>query len=361
VFENKLAAALKGGVKSADVTDALRDRLTATAEAKIAPSVPRVVAFETTQNFSNVTEAGKAFDSVFDTAALTTYIDDAYWKALISAEFADVSVTGLGDVSIGVAQSVRNTTATGGANAAAASGLAGSTIGPGAGAPGLPAVVPSTSLQGRLSALPATWEAAGSALETGITPAAIETKMKAILAALAMVEAVAAVVPGMAGLASPRMRTRRELYQRALQLVTNASGEAAKQVTTELMTSAIAPVLTSSVADLLAAIKTEVTRVMTTPPSGVVLLGPADPNMAAMVAAMKTTLEANQKATAGTGRDPTGGGGTAPAQDVTYSYQGLMGSSTTKDVRPDQFQPMVDHFNDSLKNVFEKKFTADVK
>ena len=50
-----------------------------------------------------------------------------------------------------------------------------------------------------------------------------------------------------------------------------------------------------------------------------------------------------------------------PAQDVTYSYQGLMGSNATTALRPDQFGPMVNQFNDKLTTMFEKKFTAEVK
>ena len=48
---------------------------------------------------------------------------------------------------------------------------------------------------------------------------------------------------------------------------------------------------------------------------------------------MKTRLDADKTATAGTGRDPTKGGGWAPDQNVTYSAQGLMGSSNSATVR----------------------------
>jgi len=39
----------------------------------------------------------------------------------------------------------------------------------------------------------------------------------------------------------------------------------------------------------------------------------------------------------------------------------LMGSSETTALRPDQFGPMVQQFNDKLSTTFEKKFTAEVK
>jgi hypothetical protein len=89
--------------------------------------------------------------------------------------------------------------------------------------------------------------------------------------------------------------------------------------------------------------------------------GPADPQMAAIVAAMKARLDADKAATARTGRDPTKGGGSAADQNVTYSAQGLMGSSNASTVRADQFQGMVDVFNAKLRKVpREDVFTVDV-
>ena len=87
-----------------------------------------------------------------------------------------------------------------------------------------------------------------------------------------------------------------------------------------------------------------------------------DPNMAAIVSGMKTRLDASKTALAGTGMDPLGvSGGTTPAQDVTYSYQGLMGSNATGAVRADQFKGLADSFNKKLKGFFEKDFRAEVK
>ena len=100
---------------------------------------------------------------------------------------------------------------------------------------------------------------------------------------------------------------------------------------------------------------------MTTPPAGVPALGPADPNMAALVSAMKTRLDADKTATAGGGRDPLGAGKTAPDQDVTYSYQGMMGSNITRAIRPDQFEPLVKQFNDKLSKTWERDFKVEVK
>ena len=151
------------------------------------------------------------------------------------------------------------------------------------------------------------------------------------------------------------------MYRRAYNMVQFAAQAAAAQVGSDLVSETLKPTLTASVTQLMSTIDAEVQRVMGTPPAAVPGLGPPDPNMTAMVAAMKAKLDANKAATAANaGRDPLGAAGTgaAPAQDVTYSYEGLMGSSTTTALRPDQFDPVVKNFNDKLLNPGEGKFRA---
>jgi hypothetical protein len=356
----RMAAAAREGVTSAEVRSELEAQLAAGADAKTAPSVPRVVAFETTANFSNITRADAGVEAGFSAATLSKHIQDNYWKAFIDADSANVAVAGLGDVKINVKSSVPATTAAGGAQAAPAAGLAATDVGSAA-APGLPAIAPPSSLTGKLTALPATWSAAGSALETGVTPAAFSAKMAGVLKSAAALRAAVAALPfGIT--ATPRTEGSRELYTRAYELVTNAATEASRQVAADLVAATVDPVLATSVSDLQASIGTEVTRIMGTPAAGVAALGTPDPNMTAMVTAMKARLDADKAATAGGGRDPLGPkGATAADQDVTYSYQGLMGSNATTALRPDQFGPMVQQFNDRLSTTFEKKFTAEVK
>jgi hypothetical protein len=185
-------------------------------------------------------------------------------------------------------QSVRDTTKTGGAQAANATGAAARSIG-NAGGPatvfGFPLVVPPSGLVGKLMDIPATWGTAGSALEAGVTPAAL-----------------VALVPG---LAPAKIKGGRELYSRAFGMVDNAAAEAAKQVSADLLNTVISPVITAGVTDLQTSIRTEVNRVLGTPPSGVAALG-SNPAMAALVSAMKARLDADKAASAGGGRDPVG-------------------------------------------------------
>ena len=119
--------------------------------------------------------------------------------------------------------------------------------------------------------------------------------------------------------------------------------------------------LATSVADLESTIQGEVAKVMGTPASGVAALGPPNPQMAALVAHMKSALDADKTASAGGGRSPLGAGKAAPDQNVTYSVQSLMGSSKDTTLRADQFNPMVKHFNKLLTTTFEKDFAAEVK
>ena len=357
--KKQLAAAARAGVKDAAVRAELAKQLTASAEPGLAKAVPDTVAFQTTTNFSNRDLANTTVEAGFSALGLTNLIRDRYWQAMGSAESANVAIADFGNVSINVSQSVRNATATG-AQAGDATTAAGGAVG-NAGGPttvlGLPVIAPPSGLIGQLMAIPATWGAAGSALEAGITPATFAAKLAAVLRAAGAAAAVAALIPGLGG---PKIAKTGRLYSKAHSLVTNASAEAAKQLSAELLNTVIPPVLTAGVADVQASIQAEVAKVMGTPPAGVAALGP-NPAMANLAAAMKAKLDADKVAGAGGGQDPLGSGKAAPDQHVTYSYQGLMGSNATSAIREDQFRPLVKQFNDKCTNIWEKDFRAEVK
>ena len=363
----KMGAAARTGAASAPVTEALRAQLAATSDPTLGASVPGVVAFETTSNFSAHDRAAAGVADGFSATAISALVTDSYWKALSAPQSAVAAVAGLGDVSIRIAGGAGGAAPTGvwaagmsgGPQAAAGGGLATSVVGP-AGGPGVPAA-PSASLVGQITALPGTWYAAGSALDAGVTPAAFAAKMEGVLKAAAVASSVAAAIATPLGLAPAKIKRAGPLYRRAYDLVRQSSQTAAQQVTADLLNATIPPVLQAGVASLQAAITAEVAKVMTTSPGALATTATPDPNMVAMVAAMKARLDAAKAATAGGGRDPLGSGAAAPAQDVTYSYQGRMGSNVTGAVRADQFEPMVRQFNDKMKTTFEKAFKAEVK
>jgi hypothetical protein len=367
--KTKMASATKAGVVDPAVTAELTTMLAAGSEAKIAPSIPAAVAFETTRNFSNVSVAEGSIDTGFSASSLDATIRLAYRKALSGAGRAAVAVAGLGDVTVNAASSVAKTTAAGGAQAAPAAAVAANVVTApaggapaAAGAPGLPAFAPPPSLVAQLTALPSTWDTAGSLLETGVTPAAFATAMVATLKSAGAAATAAASVPLPPG-AAPAKKTATvgSMYRSAYAMVQAAAKDAAIQVGSDLVSETVKPTLTASVTDLMTTIDAEVKRIMAIPPGGLPGAGTPDPNMTAMVRAMKAKLDANKAAVAGTpGLDPLTTG-SAPAQDVTYSYAGLMGSSASTALRNDQFKPVVDIFNTKLRNPGEQKFTASVK
>lgn len=362
LVKSKMATAARTGVTDPAVRAELTSELVAASDERVGRGVPNAVVFETTANFSSRNRAGAGVETALGAGALGTQIGDAYWRALREPHSTNVAVAGLGDVRLNVQGSIYGAAGAGTPQAGAASGLATSLVGPAApapaaggpgGAPALPALPPPTTLAGQISALPATWASAGSALQAGVTPAAFATKM---VAALRSAAAAAAPPPGAAP--PPRFARAPDMWRRALQLVTNSSTEASRQLAVDLVATTVNPVLTSSVAAFQAAIQTEVNRIMTTSPAALAAAGTPDPNMVAMVAAMRARLDAAKAATAGTGRDPGAG---APAQDVTYSYQGLMGSNATGALRADQFAPLVRQFNSRLKSFWERDFRPEVR
>lgn len=354
-----MAGAARAAAKDASVTSELEQQLTAGVAPALVPSVPKTVAFQTTKNFSNRDLADKTVEAGFDAGALSTMIRDKYWHGMVDAEGANVAVAGLGDVSINVKQSVRDTTKTGGAQAGAAATAASTTVG-GPGGPvnvfGFVLNAPPSGLIGKLMGIPAAWDTAGSALEAGVTAAAFSAKMAAVLKAAGAAAAVLAMLPGMA---APKTATMHALYVRAHEMVNVAAAEAAKQLSADLLNSVIPPVITTGVTDLTTSIHSEVEKIMGTPPSGLAAAG--DPTMTAMVTAMKARLDADKAASAGGGRDPVGTGKAAPDQDVTYSYQGLMGTNAGTTIRPDQLAPLVAQFNAKCRNMWEKSFSVEVK
>ncbi|HKX15494.1 MAG TPA: hypothetical protein VJN19_09895 [Propionibacteriaceae bacterium] len=358
----KLAAAARAGAVSADVRAELVSELTAESDARTSPGVARAVAFQTTKNFSNLSIADQAVRGGFAVAPVSNLIGDAYWTALQAPHATNVAVAGFDDVRINISSGVYSTTGAATPLAGSATTEATNVVGPAAPGPGLP-VAPPTSLIAQLSGLPATWSTVGSQLETSVTSATFATAMAAALksaaAAAALVTAAAAVLPGFAP--PPKLSSAGPLYRRTFTLVNNSAKAAAKQVVGDLLVATVKPTLAASVTSLQSSINSEVTRITTTPPAGIAAAGPADPQMAAIVASMKARLDADKTSTAGTGRDPTKAGGSAPDQNVTYSAQGLMGSSNASTVRADQFQGMIEAFNAKLRNVpREDKFAVDI-
>ena len=360
LVKGRMSTAAAEGVQADSVREWLTDRLLHSTTANLDPKIPDAIAFQTTKNFGSKQIAGSIVEQTFATGALSTRIAGSYRQAIRDTQ-TPVDVPGFGKVSINVQESVFTAAQGKSALAGSAKGIAGAQIGPAA-RPGIPEVAPSDTLVGKLAAVPGTWSSAGSALESAISGANFATKMAAVLQA-ASVAAVAAEEAAPAGKRPSKAATTKALNALAYKLVQNAAREAARQLTVDLLDSQLTPVMRQSVADLQAAIAAEVTRVTSMTPAELAAAAAPDPAMAAIVTGMKARLDEAKRGLGGTGMDPLGvPGGKSPAQDVTYSYQGLMGSSRggSKAMRVDQFHPMVGQFNTHLKKPTEADFKVEL-
>jgi hypothetical protein len=358
--KKRMTEAAKGAAKSAEITTLLTDRLTTMSTEKVKKSVPRAVAIQTGSNFAASKIATGGVDRILAPGGVTKLIGDAYGQALVKPQGESMNIPGLGEVKIDVSESIFNAAGKRGRVKTdmqkAAEGEAKATI-------GLPKLPAPGTLVGQLAAVPGTWSSAGGAVETGINEGTFTAKMKATLDAAT---AAAAAPPPLLALfgvrpAAPTLKSSQKLYEKAWVLMFNAANATVKQLTSELVTSTMNPVLQASATALQAAIAAEVQRVMTMTPTELAASPSPDPNMAAIVGDMKGRLDASKAALKGTGMDPLGvTGATTPAQDVTYSYQGMMGAGKTGAMRPDQFQLIVDTFNTKLKLKTEQNFSAEV-
>lgn len=354
--KTKMTSAAHDAVRTPEIADLLTNRLTTMSSAKVKPHVPKAVALQTTKNFAHAAVATDGVERILAAGSIGKMVGDTYWKALTSPQDEVVNVPGLGETKVEVQESIYGAAAKRGALRNAAVGEAAGSVGKTG--PGLPKIPPPDTLVGQLAGAAGAWSAAGGAIETAITSAAFQAKMLATLNAATI---AAGVLPLLGFEVAPTIKSDKALYGKAWTLVNNAAREAVKQLATEMVGATLNPVLQSSVASLRTAIGAEVTRIMTSPP-GALAASPPDPNMAKLVADMKGRLDAAKTALAGTGMDPLGvTGATTPAQDVTYSYQGMMGAGKTEALRADQFKGLIDKFNTTLKLATEQNFTPEMK
>jgi len=353
-IKQKMTVAAHDAARTSEVADMLNTRLTAMSEAKLAPKVPKVVALQTTTNFAHARVATEGVDEILAADSVTKLIQSMYAEALQTPQDEPVAVPSFGNVKVSVASSISNASSKRGALRSAAKGEVGDVVGK----PGLPKIPPPSTLAGQLTAVPATWGGTSGTIATSVTPAALAAKMVSGIEA-ATIAAAAPPPPGVT--VKPSIKSAKALYAKAWVLINNAARSSVKQLAAELVVDTMDPVLEASVTSLRAAIALEVNKVMGGPP-GSLTASPPDPNMAKIVADMKGRLDSAKTALSGTGMDPLGvSGAKTPAQDVTYDYQGMMGSGATTDFRADQFAPMLKKFNDTFKLPTETPFTVDSK
>ena len=125
----KMAAAARSGIVDAAVRTELEKQLTATSDPRLGPSVPRVVAFETTKNFSNITVSGEGVEAGFDATKMAARSCRCTRRLSAIRRAARSTWPGSGKTTIIVHGSVPAMTAAGGAQQANAADAAAGTMG----------------------------------------------------------------------------------------------------------------------------------------------------------------------------------------------------------------------------------------
>ena len=297
------------------------------------------------------------------TGSLTTMINDSYFKALGGTTTGTFNAGDAGGININIGGSAGPVGGTGvfgaaatGPLAASAGGIADKVVGP-AGTPGIPPVRPSASLIRTISSLPAGWDGLGKAVPAQMSGSALSATISAA--------AAGAMVATLFGAGVPKVEKKKLLAAAALAATKTAASTALSRAVREFLAAEINPLIQSSVSAINSEVQAEVDSVMNTPAGAVAAGAPKDPNVVAAVAAMKTRLEASQKAAedaqkAAAGTTKSSPGGAAPDQDVTYSSANMM-SSNQEVFRPDQFAHLLAGFNSKLKTWREDPFTMTMK
>lgn len=374
---NAMTTGMRGGAADAGTNAALVTRLQGQTAPPLQGRLPGIVRFETTQNFSNRTIAQNVVAGEFAPAALADLLNTRYLTALTAphSQMADVGMGAGRGVSIAVQGSAGGAgsgiwaAANSGALAGSAGGVADTAVGAAGGAR-VPPVRPPATLIAQIGALPGRWQGMAAQLRSAFSEAAVGARMRA--AAAAMPAAAAAAAGAIAGPAT----TAPQVYRRAYDLVGRIARTAGQGLVRDFLQAELEPLLQSSTATIAANITTEVENVMNTPAGALASAAPRDPNLTAMVTAMQSRLAAQTPAGQPANADPSAAprqpvppgspAGTAAApvatQEVTFTAEGQMGDNAA-DLRTDQFQRLVDQFNQParrLRRDREGPFTVEM-
>jgi hypothetical protein len=331
-------AALAGGLRPGLKTTTLKRE------------APRVVAFQSGSNLSNVTLAKGAiasFTAKVMSKAVTTEM--ARWfraegAKRFSAKGADGTVTSVGAT---YSKNVSGAAATG-ATKTAATGIADSVIGTGPG--GLPKIGVSPNLIQQLEALPAYWKTPGKGLDTAYTPAIVLPKATAA-AATAVAGGLAAKVPNTG-----------QLYRLVYDLVQQTVSATAKQAVLDFARGAVKDKVTAQLDALGVAIDNEISAAMGMTAGGVAAKS-ADPNIKAVATKLHGMLKASQNPASWKSASTISPGRAGAGQDVKYTASSMMGGNVTakSGFRADMIGPIVNQFNSHLKRWNETDFKASTR
>jgi hypothetical protein len=307
-----------------------------------------VVDFQTGENLSNLTRASDALAATSTKQVSGLVLGMlAEWNAAMTGAFGTTAADGSAmSISTNLSRNIR-TYGTTGAGKAAASGLADTVVG----GPGLPKIVPSTTLLGQLEAIPQQWKEPGKGIDSAYTAATIQPQVAAAVDA--------AVATG----AFPKVTGVGQLYLRVLRLVDSTARASARKAADAFVDQAVRGKVDTQLTELRGQIETEVATTLGMKAGAVAAKAPPDPNVTALATKLHALLQsqqnkANYDPKVGEINPGTGSAGT----DVRHSSNSVMSSNDVAKTgfRADLVQPVVDQFNTLLKKADEENFTAKV-
>ena len=366
-----LREALGGEIRGALADPGIRTLFTANlppASAKLAPTVPGVVAAAAGARRNTTDLAGGVVTRELAPRALRALIDNRYYAAL-SALHGSADVGGI-TMNITVEGNAGITSdgeavippsgvwKAAGATGTAANKIVGRVVGAAQGRGKPPPVRPSGSLIAQLEALPKAWAGFATSAPAALSSATLRADMATQL--------VAAWVAGLGQPAPATVSRAARLAAAADRAIHQAALAASTNALRAFLTAQLEPVLQASVTALAGGVSAEVTTLLTTPAATVAGGAPRDPALTALAATLHARLVAESTAAktaqaATPGSTPVDPGRAAPAQSVTYGTVNMM-SDNTNVFRADQFTALAAQFNDPahrLRRDREDPFTVE--
>jgi hypothetical protein len=309
-------------------------------------AVPRVVEFESGENFSNLTIAADAMSGM---------TSNAIWEAAagelvkfnneVTGEGFKVTGGGGTETTIRATYSQNvHTAGVSGANKASAAATAAKVMGQ-----GLPKVKASPGILDDIAALPAYWTTPGHGIDRAYTPAIVSPQLKAVVET--------AIASGIL----PNVKTYQQLYQKVLTLVTSASKQSAARAVTNFITDSVQPKVRDQLSALQKSVDNEVDAIMGMGAKGVAAKS-ADPDIQKLASEMATMIKSQQNSKIWDQKTNIDPGRGSAGLDVRYTASSMMGNNNTgkEGFRADMIAPVVAQFNahKELKKDNEEPFKA---
>lgn len=349
-----LRNAWQDGSLATTISGLIRPQLEAAGQDRALAMLDRVVNFQTSANFSNITIANNVINSELAVPAIQSILRSTFTQAATAAAQPTISIpftnTGGSADSVSVSISVAPVVSSAASplNAAANSAVAASVGTPAAAPPSgrrTPPLYPSHTLIGRLTSLPGSWRTIANLMQNEIDQ--IPTKVQ---------QAVSGILAG-TDISGQVNNNVRSLYQVIYQMIQNVSTSVGQDTVRSFLSSQIRPLMDQQISDLLGWVDAEVQSHQTASGTGTNAAPnlPPDPALAAAVRQIEQQTRQMLNPAA-----PAGGG--TPNVPVRFTTNSLMGNNAAgTGLRSDQMSRIADNFNSNtpeLRHENEENFSA---